>query len=81
MWDLGTIVRMNAPNSTILRAKPDAMYFVTVMMDDTELHAEVPKSATKDDMMMAEDRAIEWALSNRGRMDGLKLGRRLIPLL
>jgi hypothetical protein len=83
VWDLGTIVRMNAPKKppTNLRAKPDAMYFVTVMMDDTELHAEMPDSGTSEDMMMAEDRAIEWALSHRGRMKGLKLGRRLIPLL
>jgi hypothetical protein len=80
VWDLGTIVRMNAPKPN-LRAKPDAMYFVTVMMDGTELHAEVPNSGASDDMMIAEDRAIEWALSHRGRMDGLKLGRRLIPLL
>ena len=81
MWDLGTIIRMNAPNPANLRAKPDAMYFVTVMIDDTELHAETPDSGTSEDMMIAEDRAIEWALSNRGRMEGLKLGRRLIPML
>ena len=80
MWDLGTILRMNAPKPD-RQAKPDAMYFITVMMGHTELHAEMPESATKDDIMMAEDRAIEWALSHRGRMEGLKLGRRLIPLL